>query len=523
MTDAQERLKILGGHSIEAEIEKIMVGLGFDRNDLLRLVTELSGGWQMRVELAKILLSKPDCILLDEPTNHLDIESVQWLENYLNSYYGAVVIVSHDRQFLDNVTNRTIEITMGKTFDMPLPYTRFIEARQELYEQQLSSYRNQQKQIAETEKFIERFRYKATLASRVQSRIKQLDKVDRIELDEEDVSQMHFRFPVPLRSGRLVAEVFNLKKSFDDKHVFTGIDFAIERNDKIAFVGKNGEGKSTLTRILAGMESYEGKMTIGTNVTTGFFSQHSAQMIDENSTPFEIIDNAATGEMRTQVRSLLGAFLFSGDSVYKKVKVLSGGEKSRLALALLLLQPANFLILDEPTNHLDMTSKDVLKQALKDYTGTLIVVSHDREFLHGLTNRTVYFGGGKIKEYTGDISEFLEKQNLERLNELEYSASKNNSVSDTNNVSTLKTARLEQKAVQREQNRIKRLITQSETEIEKLETQISSLEADFADSSLYSDVAALKDKQILYDQLRQALSTKMNEWEDLHEQLEAVV
>ena len=419
LTEANDHYKILGGHSSEADIEKILLGLGFRREDLTRPVKHFSGGWQMRIELAKILVRRPNLIMLDEPTNHLDIESIAWLEDFLKNYEYSVIIVSHDKKFLDNITTRTMELSGGKLYDANLPYSAFLELRSEQRAQLEASFKAQQKEIRDTERFIERFRSKANLATRVQSRVKQLDKLERIEIEEVDTSAIHFRFPEPPRSGRVLAEAIALSKSYGDNHVLDRIDFAIERGEKVAFVGKNGEGKSTFSRILAGQEDYDGTLNAGSNVELGYFDQHQAELLDPNSTVFDIIDSTATGDMRTRVRSLLGAFLFSGDDVYKKARVLSGGEKSRLSIARLLLRTTNLLILDEPTNHLDMLAKNVLKNALMNYEGTLIVVSHDRDFLSGLTNRTVHFRDKKIREIPGDIQNFLDKMRLDNLALLE--------------------------------------------------------------------------------------------------------
>lgn len=421
LTEASEIYHMMGGQSIEAEVEKVLIGLGFERSDFTRSMKEFSGGWQMRVELAKILLKRNDCILLDEPTNHLDIESIRWLEAFLKTYQGAILIVSHDRRFLDNVTNRTIEFSLGKAYDMPYPYSRFMSERSLQKELQLAAYNNQQKQIAQQERFIERFKAKASFASRTQSKVKQLEKMDIIEVEEEDTSKMRFSFAEPPRTSRLIFETNKLIKRFDDKVVLNQIDFAIERGEKVCFVGKNGEGKSTFSKILAGLHDYEGELKIGTNINLGYYAQHQADMLDPDATVFDVIDSAAVGEIRKKIRSLLGAFMFSGSSVEKKVKVLSGGEKSRLSICKLLLQPVNVMILDEPTNHFDMVSKDVLKNALIDFKGTLIIVSHDREFLQGLTTKTIEFKKGNIKEYPGDINEFLAQQKIESLDLLELS------------------------------------------------------------------------------------------------------
>ncbi len=421
LSEASEIYHHLGGQSVEADIEKVLIGLGFDRSDFTRGMNEFSGGWQMRVHLAKILLRQNDCILLDEPTNHLDIESIRWLEVFLKTYKGAIMVVSHDKRFLDNITNRTIEFSLGKIYDMPYPYSKFITERSVQKELQLAAYNNQQKQIAQQERFIERFKAKASFASRTQSKVKQLEKMDIIEVEEEDLSKMRFSFSEPPRSSRLIFETKHLNKFYDEKQVLFDVNFALERGEKVCFVGKNGEGKSTLSKILAGLESYDGVMEIGTNINLGYFAQHQTELLDNNDTVFQTIDKVATGDMRKQIRNMLGAFLFSGSSVDKKVGVLSGGEKSRLSICRMLFQPINVLILDEPTNHFDMVSKDVLKNALIDFKGSMIIVSHDRDFLQGLTSKTFEFKKGKIREYLGDINEFLDQQQIDSLDLLEAS------------------------------------------------------------------------------------------------------
>lgn len=521
LADSNERFHLLGGNSIEAEIEKVLRGLGFEISDLTRKVDEFSGGWQMRIELAKILLRKPDCIFLDEPTNHLDIESIQWLEGFLKNYPGAVLIVSHDRSFLDNVTNRTLQLYGGNLYDFSLPYTEFMKVREEQKRQQESAYKNQQRQIAQTERFIERFRSKATLASRVQSRIKQLDKIERIELEEEDNAAIKIRFAEPPRSARLMAEAKGLSKSYGTKLVLDNIDFAIERGEKVAFVGRNGEGKSTLSKIIAGIESYDGGLEIGANTNIGYYAQHQAELLNDNLTVFEVIDFAAKGEMRLQIRKILGAFLFSGDSVDKKVKVLSGGEKSRLALALLLLNPYNLLILDEPTNHLDMRARDVLQEALMDYQGALILVSHDRHFLHGLTSRTYYFKERKIKEYLGDIYDFLDKYKMETLRELEYSRA--SSVKTNEAPSRTKLEREQKKAFEREERKLKRSIEEAEKDIERIEGGIAGLEQEFSATALHENIDLMKSKQAEYNMLKKQLESKMDEWSRLNDELESLI
>lgn len=418
-----ERIAIENADSMEGEIEKTLLGLGFAKEDFRRPTSEFSGGWRMRVELAKILLRRPDVLLLDEPTNHLDIESIQWLEQFMQTKAKAVVLVSHDRAFLDNVTQRTIEISCGKAYDYKVSYTAFTELRKERVEQQMRAYENQQKQIADITDFIERFRYKATKAVQVQSRIKQLEKIVPIEVDEVDTSRLRLRFPPAFRSGDFPLILEDVGKAYGDHQVFDHAEFSIRRGEKVAFVGKNGEGKSTLVKCIMGEIPYTGKLKIGHNVKIGYFAQNQAQMLDENLTVFETIDNVATGDIRTKIRDILGAFMFGGEASDKKVKVLSGGEKTRLAMIKLLLEPVNFLILDEPTNHLDIKTKDILKDAIRDFDGTVIIVSHDRYFLDGLVEKVYEFGGGRVKENIGGIYDFLRKKNISKLDELELSKS----------------------------------------------------------------------------------------------------
>ena len=423
MTQLTERLAMEQSENCEAEMEKTLIGLGFVREDFNRLTAEFSGGWRMRIELAKLLLRRPDVLLLDEPTNHLDIESIQWLEQFLVSKANAVVLVSHDRAFIDNVTNRTIEITCGKIYDYSVNYSKFVELRKERVEQQMRAYQNQQKEIADTEAFIERFRYKATKAVQVQSRMKQLARIERIEVDEVDNSHLSLRFPPAPRSGDYPIIAENVGKAYGDHQVFDHAEFTVKRGEKVAFVGKNGEGKSTLVKCIMGEIPFTGSLKIGHNVKIGYFAQNQAQLLDEDLTVFDTIDRVAVGDIRTKIRDLLGAFMFGGEDIDKKVKVLSGGEKTRLAMLRLLLEPVNLLILDEPTNHLDMKTKDILKQAIKDFNGTAIIVSHDREFLDGLVEKVYEFGGGKVRECLGGIYEFLEKKKLASLRELELSKS----------------------------------------------------------------------------------------------------
>jgi ATP-binding cassette subfamily F protein 3 len=506
-----ERFNFLGGASVEGTVQRILIGLGFEEKDLYRLVDEFSGGWQMRVELAKILLKNPDCLLLDEPTNHLDIESVQWLELFLKNYEGALVLISHDKAFLDIATNRTIEITNGGIEDYNCSYSKYLVERIQRRDLVKQAYTNQQKEIAKTEEFIERFRSKANLASRVQSRIKMLDKIDRIELEEEDNSAINFRFPPAPRSGLMVIESADLQKSYGSKHVLKGIDFSIERGRKMAFVGKNGEGKTTCAKILAGVEPYEGTVTIGHNVAIGYFAQQQAETLDGNRTVFETVDDVATGEMRTKIRALLGAFLFSGDDVYKKVKVLSGGEKSRLAMAILLLQPSNLLILDEPTNHLDMRSKDVLKKAIKNYEGTLIVVSHDREFLEGLTDQVAEFKLGKVRVYEGDIYEYLRQRNIEQLADLDIVKQQKKAIKTP----IVSHEREELKKNDQEKRRKEKRIHELESLINNLEIEQKSLEEQMSDPTLYSMPDLMKSIHQNYNNIKLSLEKALTEWTSL--------
>ncbi|MBQ2240413.1 MAG: ABC-F family ATP-binding cassette domain-containing protein, partial [Alistipes sp.] len=420
LNEANDRYHILGGDTRDADIERTLLGLGFKRTDFERPTREFSGGWRMRIELAKLLLRRPSIFLLDEPTNHLDIESIQWLEEYLKNYNGAVLLISHDRAFLDNVTTRTVEISLGKAYDYKVPYSKYVVLRQERRAQQMAAYENQQRLIEKTEEFIEKFRYKPTKSNQVQSRIKQLEKLDRIEVDEEDLSRLNIKFPPAPRTGQIVAEVKEVGKAFGEKRIFSGAEFTIERGQKIALVGRNGEGKTTFARMLIGeLEPTEGDIKLGANVNIGYYAQNQDDLMDGEFTVFDTLDRVAVGDIRTRLRDILGAFLFRGEDIEKKVKVLSGGERSRLAMARLMLEPYNLLILDEPTNHMDMRSKDILKDALQKYDGTVVVVSHDREFLDGLVDRIYEFRDGGVREYLGDIWYFLEKRKVESLQEIE--------------------------------------------------------------------------------------------------------
>ena len=456
-THDNERFLMMGGTNYTAEIERTLMGLGFIREDFNRPTSEFSGGWRMRIELAKLLLRRPDVLLLDEPTNHLDIESIQWLENFLKTSAGAVVLVSHDRAFINNVTNRTIEISCGHIYDYKVAYDEFVVLRKERREQQLRAYENQQKQIQDTEDFIERFRYKATKAVQVQSRIKQLEKIVPIEIDDEDNSALRLKFPPAMRSGNYPVICDGVKKAYGSHIVFHDVTLTINRGEKVAFVGKNGEGKSTLVKCIMDEIPYEGKLTIGHNVQIGYFAQNQAQMLDENLSVFDTIDYVAKGDIRLKIRDILGAFMFGGEASDKKVKVLSGGERSRLAMIKLLLEPVNFLILDEPTNHLDMRSKDVLKEAIKEFDGTVIVVSHDREFLDGLVTKVYEFGGGVVKEHIGGIYDFLQKKKIESLNELQLSASPTMSATKKEELETVSENKLSYEAQKELNKKIRKL------------------------------------------------------------------
>ena len=512
MSHLNERLAIMGGHSIEGEAEQILIGLGFDHNDMNRQMNEFSNGWQMRVELAKILLRKPKFLLLDEPTNHLDIESIQWLESFLKNYYGAIFMVSHDRAFLDHITIRTIEISCGKIYDYKCSYSEFIERREERIDIQKAAYDNQQREIKEIEAFIERFRYKATKAKQVQSRVKQLEKMDVVQIDDQDKSAMHFKFPPAPHSGKVTLELNNVSKSYGEKNILNNINLLIPRGEKIAFVGRNGEGKSTLSKIIAGVLNYEGEVKLGHEVQIGYYAQNQQDMLDPEKTVFETLDDVATGDMRVKVKSLLGAFLFSGEAIEKKVKVLSGGEKARLSLAKMLLFPTNLLILDEPTNHLDMLSKDILKSALIQFDGTLIIVSHDRDFLQGLTNKVYEFKKPNIKEYIGDIYDFLEEKKLKELDDLNK---KQKSQPIENKVSQSKLDYELKKQNDRETKRIEREIKKIEEQIETVESEIAEMDEIMSSPDSHPEVNLDNDWYNLYGEKKNKLQTLMEQWEKL--------
>ena len=517
MSHLNERLAIMGGHSIEGEAEQILIGLGFEHDDMQRPMNEFSNGWQMRVELAKILLRKPKLLLLDEPTNHLDIESIQWLESFLKNYYGAIFMVSHDRAFLDRITIRTIEISCAKIYDYKCSYSEFIERREERIDIQKAAFDNQQREIKEIEAFIERFRYKATKAKQVQSRVKQLEKMDVVQIDDQDKSAIHFKFPPAPHSGKVTLELNNVSKSYGEKQILNNINLLIPRGEKIAFVGRNGEGKSTLSKIIAGVLDYEGEVKLGHEVKIGYYAQNQQDMLDPEKTVFETLDDVAIGDMRVKVKSLLGAFLFGGEAIDKKVKVLSGGEKARLSLAKMLLFPTNLLILDEPTNHLDMLSKDILKSALIQFDGTLIIVSHDRDFLQGLTNKVYEFRKPHIKEYIGDIYDFLEEKKLKELDDLNK---KQKSQPVESKVSQGKIDYELKKQNDRETKRIEREIKKLEEQIESLENEIAEMDKIMSSPIDFPDVNIDNAWYDSYGKKKDQLQNLMNQWEDKQMELE---
>jgi ATP-binding cassette, subfamily F, member 3 len=522
LSEATERYQVLGGSSIHADVEQTLSGLGFSPDDFHRQTSTFSGGWRMRIELAKLLLQKPDVFLLDEPTNHLDIESIQWLEDFLMNYPGAVLLISHDRAFLDNITNRTIEISLGKTYDYRASYSKYVELRKERREQQMAAYRNQQKLIEDTEQFIDRFRYKSTKAVQVQSRVKQLEKLDIIEVDEEDLGRINVRFAPAPRAGTIVAEMKNLSKSYGEKTILENINMIIERQEKLAFVGRNGEGKTTLSRIIVGELAYDGELKPGHNVRIGYFAQNQDELLDEEKTVFQTIDDIATGDIRTRVRSILGAFLFGGEAADKKVKVLSGGERSRLAIAKLLLEPYNLLVLDEPTNHLDMHSKDVLKQALVKYDGTLVIVSHDREFLDGLVTKVYEFKDRKIKENIGGIYEFLRNKKLESLKSLEKAAEKPKQPEKVKSGQGNKVTWEKRKEREKEIRKHESLVKKTEKTISDLEKEIEGMDK----------LLSAPDKETLmkldegfftrYERKKARLNQEMTRWEKLNEEVDSL-
>lgn len=521
LAEKNERFHMLDDGSRDQRIEQVLAGLGFMRRDFSRPTREFSGGWRMRIELAKILLRSPDVILLDEPTNHLDIDSIQWLEEFLKNYHGAVVLISHDRAFLDAVTNRTVEISLGRLYDYRVPYSQFVTLRKERREQQIAAYRNQQKMIEDTRAFIERFRYKNTKAVQVQSRIKMLEKLDIIEVDEEDNASMRIHFPPAPRAGTIVFEAVNLSKSYGLHEVLNDIHIKLHRGERVAFVGRNGEGKTTLSRIIAGELDYEGEIKPGYNVHIGYFAQNQDELLDGRKTVLDTLDEVATGDIRTKLRDILGAFLFSGEDAGKKVKVLSGGERSRLAMARLLLESYNLLVLDEPTNHLDMRSKDILKQALLKYDGTLVVVSHDREFLDGLVTKVYEFSNHRVKEHLGGIYDFLERKKLASLKELERKQGENQ-VNAVKEESSNKIAFQEKKELERELRKVSGRIEKTEKRIGEVESLIAECEAIIANPSGSGKKLNDPEFYLKYQQHRNELNELLSTWERLHSELEAI-
>ena len=539
-TTEHEHYLMLGAENYEAEIERTLMGLGFLRTDFERPTSEFSGGWRMRIELAKILLQKPDVLLLDEPTNHLDIESIQWLEQFLAQSSSAVVLVSHDRAFINNVSNRTLEISCGQVIDYKVKYNEYVVLRKERREQQLRAYENQQKEVADMKDFIERFRYKATKAVQVQQKIKQLEKIVPIEIDEVDNSAMHLKFPPCLRSGDYPIICDEVRKDYGAHTVFDHVTLTIKRGEKVAFVGKNGEGKSTLVKCIMGEIPFTGELKIGHNIQIGYFAQNQAQLLDESLTVFQTIDNVAKGDVRLRINDILGAFMFGGEESDKKVKVLSGGERSRLAMIRLLLEPVNLLILDEPTNHLDMPSKDVLKEAIKAFDGTAIIVSHDREFLDGLVTKVYEFGGGRVREHLGGIYDFLQTKKISELSELGTKADINSQAGNklfpgreqniprqgtsgeqqavSQQVLNKTLSYAEHKEQQKRKNRAEKAVKESESKIEKMETRLKELDELLMQPENASDMVLVTE----YTQTKQALDEEVERWEKLSEELELI-
>ena len=534
LNDAQDHYHILGGDTREADIEKTLLGLGFKRTDFGRATSEFSGGWRMRIELAKLLLRRPSIFLLDEPTNHLDIESIQWLEEYLKNYNGAVLLISHDRAFLDNVTNRTVELSLGKVTDYKVSYSKYVVLRAERRAQQMAAYENQQRMIEKTEEFIEKFRYKPTKSNQVQSRIKQLERLERLEIEEEDLSTLNIKFPPAPRSGQIVAEINEAGMSFGTKHVFSGANFIIEKGDKIALVGRNGEGKTTLARMLIGqLTPTEGSVRLGANVNIGYYAQNQDDLMDGEFTVYDTLDRVAVGDIRTRLRDILGAFLFRGEDIDKKVKVLSGGERARLAMARMMLEPRNLLILDEPTNHMDMRSKDILKSAIMKYDGTVVVVSHDREFLDGMVQKVYEFRDGGVKEYLGGIYYFLEKRKLESLQEIERrdapakpaanpaanpaAKSAAQPAANRDAAASGKLTYEQRKEQEKQLRKLRRAVETVEAELAEIEKQIAAYDAKFAAATEYNeaDYKAYNDLKARYDH-------QMYEWEKASYELEIV-
>lgn len=517
LNDENDRYHILGGDTRDADIEKTLLGLGFRRDDFDKPTSQFSGGWRMRIELAKLLLRRPSIFLLDEPTNHLDIESIQWLEDYLRNYNGAVLLISHDRAFLDNVTTRTIELSLGKIYDYKVPYSQFVTLRAERRAQQLAAYQNQQRLIEKSEEFIERFRYKPTKSNQVQSRIKQLDKLERIDVEEEDLATLNIKFPPAPRSGQIVADIKGVGKAFGAHRVFSGAEFTIHKGDKIALVGRNGEGKTTFARMLIGeIEPSEGEIKIGANVNIGYYAQNQDDLMNGEFTVYDTLDRVAVGDIRTRLRDILGAFLFRGEDIDKKVKVLSGGERSRLAMARMMLEPHNLLVLDEPTNHMDMRSKDILKAAIQKFDGTVVVVSHDREFLDGIVDKVYEFRDGGVHEYLGGIYYFLEKRKLENLHEVERKATPE-TVATKSEPTAGKLSYEQKKEQEKVLRKIRKTIEGIESELGDIEKQIAAFDEQFAVATSYDAESYRR-----YDDLKRRYDHLMHEWEKANYELDIV-
>ena len=521
LNDLNERFGMLGGYTIQSEMSQVLLGLGFQLDDFERQTNEFSGGWRMRLELAKILLSKPDVLLLDEPTNHLDIESIVWLEGWLKNYSGAVVLVSHDRAFLDAVTNRTIDLILGKANDYKASYSKYVELRKDRQEKQIQSKKNQDKEIKQTKMLIEKFRAKKSKASFAQSLIKKLDKMDLIEVEQDETASMYFKFPPAPHSGKVTLKVSNVSKNYDDLQVLKGVNLMLERGDKIAFVGKNGEGKTTLAKMIVDAIKYDGEIEYGYQVKVGYYAQNQSELLDENKSIFEVVEDAADEHSRPRVRDMLGSFLFSGDTVQKKVKVLSGGERARVALCKLLLEPVNLLIMDEPTNHLDMVSKDILKRALKNYDGTLIIVSHDRDFLESLTEKVYEFKDKNIKEYLGDINDFLKEKKVQDFTQFELENKQKSKVKKSDD-SANKQSFNERKQLDKDIRKLSNKVGQFERAVERLEKELKELDDELANPERYKELSSQKGFFESYQDKQNELNQNMSSWEESLERLEVI-
>jgi ATP-binding cassette, subfamily F, member 3 len=519
LNDLNERFGMLGGYTIQSEMSQVLIGLGFQLDDFERQTNEFSGGWRMRLELAKILLSKPDVLLLDEPTNHLDIESIMWLEGWLKNYSGAVILVSHDRAFLDAVTNRTIDLILGKANDYKASYSKYVELRKDRQEKQIQSKKNQDKEIKQTKMLIEKFRVKKSKASFAQSLIKKLDKMDLIEVEQDDTASMYFKFPPAPHSGKVTLKVSKASKNYDDLQVLKDVSLMLERGDKIAFVGKNGEGKTTLSKMIVNVIDYDGEIEYGYQVKVGYYAQNQSELLDENKSIFEVVEDAADEHSRPRVRDMLGSFLFSGDTVQKKVKVLSGGERARVALCKLLLEPVNLLIMDEPTNHLDMVSKDILKRALKNYDGTLIIVSHDRDFLEDLTEKVYEFKDKNIKEYIGDINNFLGEKKVQDFTQFELENKQKSKVKKSDDSDSKQTFN-ERKQLDKDIRKVTNKVGQLEKAVERLEKELKELDQELAKPERYKELSSQKGFFESYQDKQNELSQKMMTWEESTELLE---